>query len=128
LTDTTQARAFPLGDILSVTTGRLLSRDGIDGVYQILNYLTGAPVFTHQIPRAVDHCQLPLLRQHPELLDVVPQTNAEIEQIEAWLTEQEQRFGETLEVSPIDGWVHRDPIAEAVEMFGADRVIPVVTE
>lgn len=124
----TEPRDFPLSDILSVTTGRLLSRDGMDGVYRILQYLTGAPIFTHQIPDAIDLCHLPLLRQHPQLLNVVPQANAQIDAIEEWLTGQEQIFGETLEVSPIDGWVHRDPIAGMAETFGPDRVIPVVME
>lgn len=121
-------REFPLSDILSVTTGRLLSHDGMDGVYRILQYLTGTPIYTHQIPRAVDHCHLPLLRQHPQLLDVVPVTNAQIDAIDTWLTEQERVYGETLPVTPVEGWEHRNPIEEAVEMFGADRVIPVVIE
>lgn len=121
-------RDFPLGDILSVTTGRLLSRDGMDGVYRILQYLTGAPIMTHQIPRATDHCYLRVLEQHPQLLDVVPQTNAQIEAISEWLTEQERIYGATLPVAPIDGWVCGDPIAELAGTFGPDRVIPVVIE
>lgn len=122
----TEPRDFPLSDVLTVTTGRLLSRDGVDGVYRILQFLTGAPIFTHQIPDAIDHCHLPLLRQHPQLLDVVPTTNAQLAEIKTWLTEQEHIFGETLPVAPVEGWGHRDPIAEMVEAFGADRVAPVV--
>lgn len=34
-------RDFELGDILSITTGALVSRRHIDGVYDILNWMTG---------------------------------------------------------------------------------------
>jgi hypothetical protein len=122
----TEPRVFPLGDVLSVTTGRLVSRDGMDGVYRILQYLTGAPIFTHQIPDAIDHCHLPLLRQHPQLLDVAPTTNAQLADIKTWLAEQERIFGETLPVAPVEGWGHRDPIADAVEKFGPGRTVAVV--
>jgi hypothetical protein len=37
----TTTRAFHLGDILSVTTGCLVSPRGIAGVCDILNWMTG---------------------------------------------------------------------------------------
>ena len=123
-----EARDLPLADVLSVTTGRLLSRDGMAGVYRALQYLTGDPIMTHQIPRALDACCPKVLEQHPQLLDVAPGADAEGAEIGAWLTAQERRFGLTLPLAPIDGWEHRDPVAELVEMMGPERVIPVVIE
>jgi len=123
----TEPRDFPLSDILSVTTGRLLSRDGIDGVYRILSHLTGDQIMIEpQIPRALDACQPQVLAQHPQLLGVTPRTNAEIEHIGTWLDEQEARFGASLPVAPIDGWERRNPIVELAERLGPERVIPVV--
>jgi len=120
-----EAQAFPLADILTVTTGRLLSRH-MDDVYRILHYLTDDVVMTHQIPRAVGACQPAVLEQHPQLVDVTPATNAGIDEIGAWLAEQERRFGETLTVSPIEGWERRNPIEELCGMVGPERVIVAV--
>ncbi|HXT90106.1 MAG TPA: hypothetical protein VN714_12710 [Trebonia sp.] len=128
MTDT-GTRDFPLADILSVTTGRLLSRDGLGGVYRILSHLTSDQIMIEpQIPRALDACHLKVLEQHPQLLGVTPHTNAEIEHIDTWLTLQESRFGSLLPVAPIDGWERRNPIVELAERLGPERVIPVVME
>lgn len=63
----TTNRTFPLGDVLSITTGRFLSSRGMDGIYEILNYMTGDNLFTHQLPRAIDECAPWLLRRYPHL-------------------------------------------------------------
>lgn len=44
-------RNFHLGDILSVTTGCLLSPRRMEGVYDILNFMTADNLFTHQLGR-----------------------------------------------------------------------------
>lgn len=125
---TDQTRDFPLGDILSVTTGRLLSRDGMDGVYQILSYLTADDIYTHQIPAAIDATHLGVLSQHPQLVGVTPVTNADLENIYGWLAVQEQRFGASLPLSPVESWGVHDPIRELVDRFGPGSVIPVVLQ
>lgn len=60
---------FHIGDVLSVTTGRLLSPEHIGGIYKILNFLTEDNLFTHQLPRATRDCRPWLLRRHPWLDD-----------------------------------------------------------
>lgn len=37
----TTAKPFNIADVLSITTGRLVSWQGIGGVYTILNHMTG---------------------------------------------------------------------------------------
>lgn len=49
-------KTFHIGDILSVTTSRLVSPSHIDGVYSILNWMTCDNLYTHQLPRAADEC------------------------------------------------------------------------
>lgn len=61
------SRDFDLGDILSVTTGILVSPRRMDGIYDILNYMTDDSLFTHQLPRAMAECREPMFTQHPEL-------------------------------------------------------------
>jgi len=55
-----EKKEFHIGDVLSITHGRLVSPRHMDGIYDILNFMTG-----DQIPRATEECREPLLRQHP---------------------------------------------------------------
>lgn len=52
------SKMIPLGDVLSVTQDALVSRSHIGGVYEILNFMTGDNLFTHQLPRAAAECQV----------------------------------------------------------------------
>lgn len=63
---------FHISDILSVTTGRLVSYRHIDGVYAILNFMTGDSLFTHQLPRASRECESSLRAQFPNLMEDSP--------------------------------------------------------
>ena len=61
------SRQFELGDILSVTTGRLVSRRHVTALYDLMGFMTGENLMTHQLPRAMDACAPELIRQHPWL-------------------------------------------------------------
>ena len=109
-------KTFHLGDILSVTTSRLVSPRHIDGVYDILNWMTGDDLMTHQLPRASRECEGPLLAQHPDLAAVVVPDGfgGSGERVEAWLAEQVAIYGEFREVTPLPAEDHTsiDPLDE----------------
>jgi len=93
-------KQFHISGVLSVTTGHLVSPRHMDGIYDILNFMTGDNLFTHQLPRASDECKPYLLKQHPQLKDV----DASGVTPENWpkrLDQQVARFGENLTVCPI---------------------------
>ncbi|PXW61587.1 hypothetical protein C7450_103104 [Chelatococcus asaccharovorans] len=46
---TSEAKTFLLADVLSCSTGFLMG--GIDGVYRVAEFLSGGPVWTHQLVR-----------------------------------------------------------------------------
>jgi hypothetical protein len=122
------AESFALGDVLSITTGRLVSRDHIDGVYRILNHMTGDDLYTHQLPRACDECAPVLLAQHPQLAAIEPPDEfTDATHVERWLAEQEVIYGEWLPVEPVAEGVHAriHPLEEACDMVGADKVFVV---
>jgi hypothetical protein len=123
----TDTRPFPLSDILSVTTGRLLSRRHMDGLYELLNYMTGDDLMTHQLPRAVDTCGPALLDQHPQLRGVEPSYDIAVPDLTAWLTNAELKHGETLPITPVPAgmWDQQDPIEELCDMVGPEKVIVV---
>lgn len=121
-----ETRQFHLGDVLSVTTGRLVAPGHIGAVHALLDYLTGDTLFTHQLPRAMDECQPDLLRQHPQLADVpVPESFDGEAHVLAWLAEQVAEHGEHLDVAPLSPGEHAriHPVDELKFAFPDKRVI-----
>lgn len=121
-----ESRDFHLGDVLSVTHDRLLSPRLIEGVYDILNFMTDDNLCTHQLPRAARECRPHLLSQHPKLAEA-DASGVTSENWRAWLDEQIARFGETFSVSPLPEHAHEfiDPISELAEHVHPDRIIVV---
>lgn len=129
------AKAFHLGDILSITTSRLVSPRHMAGVYDILSWMTGESVFTHQIPRVTRECASPLLAQHPDLAGVVVPgrfsdggPGSAERAVASWLAGMVAVYGETREVEPLDPDDHTriDPVAEYGIAAPHAQVIPVI--
>lgn len=121
---------FHLGDILSITTGVLLSPDHMDGVYRILQFMTGEPLWTHQLPRAANECTPSLLEQFPQLVGIeVPELNGAAE-AERWLAEAVTRLGEWFEVKPLNPKDHTsiEPVAELQMLRPGMKVLTVEVE
>lgn len=101
--------AWPLADVLSITTGRLLSRrrPPIDGVCELLTYMTGErTMFGDQleaftVKRTAERAEPELLRQHPWLADTQPEGITERTALYAWLVEQERIHGESIRIAPL---------------------------
>ena len=68
-----ETKTFSLRVVLTVTTGRLLTKpngeddNGIGDLYEILEWMTGESPFTHQLPRFGKECVPHLFRWFPEL-------------------------------------------------------------
>ncbi|AOY74740.1 hypothetical protein [Clostridium formicaceticum] len=94
------SQKFHIGDVLSITTGKLVSTRHMDGIYDILKFMTGRSVFTHEIPDFIRECQKFLLEQFPQL------THANADQVdenslESWIKEQEKTYGKELDIKPL---------------------------
>lgn len=111
-------KIFHLGDILSVTTGYLVSPNRMDGVYDILNFMTGESLSTHQLIRASKECRPYLLKLHPYLKEI-DSTAITPGNCTKWLNKQVLRFGEELLVRtlPEGQYKVKNPILEAAEMM-----------
>lgn len=121
-------RTFHIGDILSAMTGRLVSPDHIDGVYNILNWMSGESLMTHQLPRVCREAEPVLRERFPDLAAIdIPEWDGQAtkEIVYAWLDEQAAIHGETREVAPMDASDHTviDPLAE-IKMIRPD--LPVI--
>ncbi|MET7795668.1 DUF7736 domain-containing protein [Streptomyces decoyicus] len=122
-------RTFPLADALSVTTPKMLSHRHMDGLYELLDHMTGQDLFTHQLGAAADACKPALIEQHPFLADLQPPDNADQADLLAWLVEAERVHGEQVTVQPLTNWGRRDPIEDACDQVGAERVfLPFATD
>lgn len=123
--DTT--RRFHIGDILSITTGRLVSPDHIDGVYRVLNWMTGDNLMTHQLPLAAEAVTPDIRQQHPWTNRVLaPETFKNRGHVEGWVAEQKLRFGEWHELTPAPmSWGSHDPITDFTNQFPGKPVIAV---
>jgi len=112
-------KEFSLGQVLSITTGKLLC--DMDDIYDILNYMTGSNLFTHQLPRA-SRTVRPYLKKWMEstvpLFDKIDRDEIQAGNANDWLSEKEKVFGKTFFLSPLPYGVYEkmDPIEELVNI------------
>lgn len=108
-------KPFDISDVLSITHDRLVSTRHIEGVYDILNFMTGESLFTHALPRAAEACKPALLAQFPELAkessEHVNTTN-----YKEWLQEMRVQHGDVFLVKPLDAdrYVPMHPLSEPI--------------
>jgi hypothetical protein len=114
-------KQFHISDILSITTGRLLSTRHMDGIYDILDFLSQDELYTHQLPRAMKEFQPYLLEQFPQFVDIdkdLTQENCGV-----WLQKQTVKFGEMFVVTISFEDIKRlhsynNPLDELITMVG----------
>lgn len=123
-------RDFHIGDILSVTTGKLVSLRHVDGIYDLLNWMTGESVFTHQIPRISREARPVIIAFHPQLQQASDEANeVNGDNWRSWLDTWIARYGETLPIPKMTIAEHEriDAISELGEYFHPDNIIVVPT-
>ena len=121
---------FPLRTILTVTTGLVLTKPksesskGIADLYDILEYMTGKSVYTHNLTRFIKECSIIILKRYPELNKVnVDQldTMTEDDKVDLWLEKCETELGlkPVYEIYPINEEDHTiiEPLIELQEMM-----------
>jgi len=137
-------KMFPLGAVLSVTTGRLLC--DIGDVYMILNHVTGDNLFTHVLPRACRFAEPLIKAKYPELdaagkpenmakldtliADAKARNEALMVACKTWLDWMQEpgTLGLAKEydiASHEDSWIVRDPVEEIESMVGKEKVIVI---
>jgi hypothetical protein len=121
-----ESKQFHLGDVLSITTGILMSPRKMDGVYDILNFMTQDNLFTHQLPRASQECAPFLLEQHPQLKGIVIE-GVTTENFKQRLEDLCAEHGETLMVNQLPKNAHEviDPESELAEKVHPSKIIKI---
>ena len=119
-------KTFATVDVLSAITGRLMG--DIGGVYQVLNWMTGESVFTHQIPRISREAGPVILALHPQLGQAIEEAeHATPENYKQWLATWENRYGPEIAVPKFTADTHEriDPLSELSEKVDPDKIIAV---
>ena len=141
-----ETKEFSLRTILSVTTGRLLTKgnspndNGIGDLYDLLGWMTNDQPFTHQLPRFATECKPWLLRWFPGLPEEVEvaefcdqlkdlsadKLTAAIEGFVWGLGERYGRHALPVPRIPQDDHERKNPLDELVAMRGTDEGIEIV--
>ena len=117
---------FPTGDVLSMVTGYLVS--DIRGVYQVLNWMTGESVYTHQLPRIGREAAPVVLAAHPELAAAYQEAKqVNSDNWRQWLATWVERYGPTISVPKFNEDQHEriDPLSELAEKVHPDKIIVI---
>lgn len=138
------SKKYHISDLLTVTTGRLVSNRHMDGIYDILGHLSGEDgLFTHQLLRVMKEVEPWLEAQFPTLMKDSDFMVGELARLDNTLEERPNdpaniaEWVESVRVNAgLPEWIpvyamsedmhtRIDPIAEAKAMFGDDRVAVV---
>lgn len=116
-----EIKSFHIGDVLSITTGNLVSLDHIQGVYNILDWMTGEPLMTHQLGRASDVCKSVLEESFPVLAAVVFPTylvGGDKDAIFTWVDTQGVLYGEWWSVPKLEECLYevQSPFLEYIQI------------
>jgi hypothetical protein len=120
-------KEFATCDVLSTVTGRLIGK--IDGVYEVLNWMTGESVYTHQLPRICREACPALVARHPHLQQAIDEAEQVTrENWQQWRQTWEDRYGPTISVPKFSADAHEriDPISELAEKVHPDKIITIV--
>lgn len=113
-----------LGALLSMSTGVLLTE--FPKLHAAIEHLAAGPVWTHQLPDAMDAIHPFLLMQHPWLADIArPGVLRSEQDVRGFLAPLIASHGDEHVLTPVPGGWSRDPLKDLVERMGADRVVPV---
>lgn len=121
-----ETKDFPTLDALSALTGSLVTPRGIGAVYEVLNFMTGESVYTHQIPRISREAQAFMLKRLPDLATTYSEADQVTpENYRTWQVTWLARHGETMTLARMGIEDHEpiDPVSELAEMVPPERRI-----
>jgi hypothetical protein len=125
------ANKFHPSVVATIIVGNMLSYNRMEGVYKILNHMTGEAVFTHQIGRIMQEASPVLKKALPEFTEWVNESGYGLvldeDSHKEWLGRLTKRWGEELEVPVMDVNQHEsiDPFSELAEKMHPDKIIQV---
>lgn len=124
-------KTFGTLDVISAITGVLVTPRHMDGVYEVLNWMTGESLFTHQLPRIGREAQAAMLERNPDLGPLFREAKEVTrENWREWGRRWLDRYGPTMKVHRLTRDEHeaRDALSELAEFAPPEKRIMVVTQ
>jgi hypothetical protein len=100
---------------------------------EVIEHLCGGPVWTHELLAVADACRDEVLRQRPDLADVVVPDLTSISDkgafLNDWLIGQAKTYGDRVTLNGgLAARRNKGPIETLTDLVGAERVIPIVLD
>lgn len=124
--DSHPSREFPTEVVLSAVTGVLLCR--FSELHELLDHVSGAQLFTHQLPDASRAAMPHIVAQHPQLASYTVPDGVTAEDAESVVAAIHATYGERLPIAPMTGYDPGDPVETLVKKMGGKPVIVVTAE
>lgn len=108
--------------------GVLITSEGIGAVYEVLNWMTGESLYTHQLPRVSREAQPVLLKMYPDLaLTIAERDQVDAGNWRAWRAKWIERHGATMAVPKFTAADHEaiDALSELAERVHPSRIVVV---
>ena len=133
-------KQFHIGAIISIVDGRLVGKNRMNDVREILNYMTDDSLFTHQLLRAGTECAPILVNalgatidfdQIKTSLDEVMKNSTDDnrgDKIGEWLEQQAELYGALHNVPKCTNYEAKDSLAELAEMIPPEKIIVATIE
>ena len=121
-----EQKTFKTAEVVTACTGMMLC-NSIGSVYDVLNFLTGESLFTHQLGRAMRELRPEFCRQVPALEAYGDLPNVNTDNWQQALQDIVDELGEeiTLTKPEYTDYQTRDMLDELVDMVGPEKVIAV---
>lgn len=112
-------KSFPTDVVLSLTTGILLKVGGFSEMHELIEYVAGHPVWTHELidkPFVARLCEA-VYAEHPALRDVEKfdakgaKGDALLSYLNEYVARQVAKYGESLTIKQGDGQRTEDPLS-----------------
>lgn len=120
-------KKFEISAVISITSGLMVSAEGMGGIYQVLSWMAGESVFTHQIPRIRGEAAPLILAMHPGLEMAHAEAAAVKSQddLGTALPIWQARYGAEIDVPlmTIDEHERIDPESELAEKVHPSKII-----
>jgi hypothetical protein len=119
-------KEFPTLHVLSTVTGMLMA--DIGGVYEVLNWMTGESIFTHQLPRVCREAKAVMQKTRPDLAEAFAEADqVNPDNVREWAALWLDRYGPMIAVPKMTADQHEriDPLSELAEKVHPRKIMVV---
>ena len=123
-----ETKEFATEDVLSAVIGHLVSERRMNAVYDVLGWMAGESLCTHQLVRVMKEAQPVMFARFPLLFGAFSdKERCTTENWREWRNQWVAEIGPTLSVPRLNEDQHEriDPLSEAAELFPPDRIITI---